>query len=345
MTSNKPARLSTGTVRNVLLILVLLGISPGIFAQTNDVTQESIEISLQGGQIKTIPIDLGSDSRPDLKLWARLEPLPEEWPEKDLRIEIISDEIDYKPEGRTLVVQVTAEHCCHAGEYNAKLTIGAGKPESPHGKVATLSLKVRVARGPICTAANFGIGGLLLLGALLWLYTRGMYFNCSFLSPDRLADRLVPQRWTSQGQTEGMTGKKDEIRNRIAAQFRPFPRFRAWLLANPLVFGLPWKRYKETVAIDLGRRHDDILLSFMPYRETFRHCQSNPEDARGKMFASGQEAFIFCLPDRKGLIGRLRPDFLSDRVAEVRRGAKLLAASAGSMEDPKGLPAGWQILS
>jgi hypothetical protein len=342
MMSRKPDRPSWGKIPNLLLILiwVLLGISPGVFAQTRE-----IEISLRGGQVKTVPINLGSDPRRDLKLWARLEPLPESWPEKDLGIEIVSDEIDFRPEGRTLVLRVTAEHCCRAGEYDASLAIGAGKPGATQGKVATLPLRIRVARGPVCTAANLGIGASVVLSILLWLYTRRMYFNCSFLSPDRLADRLVPQRWTAHGQTEGVKDRRDEVRARIAAQFRPVGRFRAWLLANPLVFGLPWKRYEETVAVDLGRRHDDILLSFMPYRDTFRHCESNPEEARGKLFASGREAVIFCLPDKKGLIGRLRPDFVSERVARVKSGAKLLATSAGSLDDTVGLSAGWQILN
>lgn len=330
----------------LFLLLLLAGSASGpAHAQEGSITAEEILISLRGGQVKTIPIHLGSDQRQDLKLWARLDPLPEEWPGKDLRIEIVSEEIDSTSEGRTLVVRVTAEHCCRAGEYEANLAIGAGKPESPDGRAAILPLKVRVARGPVCTAVNLGIGTSIFLAILLWLYLRGMYFNCSFLSPERLADRLVPQRWTSQGQTEGVTGKRDEIRDRIAAQLRPVGRFKTWLRANPLVFGLPWKRYEETVALELGRRYDSILLSFMPYRNTFRHCQSNLEDARGKLFASGQEAFIFCLPDRAGLIGRLRPDFTSERIDKVRRGAKLLATSGGSLDDPTGLPAGWQILS
>jgi hypothetical protein len=345
--SSQSFRLPKAKLRVSLIVLFLLGTAAGVLAEEDRFTAKAVEISLRGGQVKTVPIDLGSDPRQDLKLWARLEALPEGWPEKDLRIEIVSDEIDSGPRGRTLVVRVTAEHCCRAGEYDASLAIGADKPDLPQGNVAALPLRIRVEQGPVCANAKRTAGGLVLLAVLLWLYARGMYFNCCFLAPDHLAARLVPLRWTSQGQTEGASEKRDEVRAQVEAQFRPVRRFRAWLRANPLVFGLPWKGYRETVAMHLGRRPESVQLEFMPHRDTFEHCQANSEEARGKLFASATPsggAFIFCVPDSGGLIGRLRPESTLEGVAKVKHGTKLITVSAHLADDPNPA-AGWQILS
>lgn len=333
--------------RWLLLFLLLAGASASMGLAQESPAQ--VEILIRAGQAKTVTIDLGRDSRPDLVLHARREPLPQAWPAEDLKFEVVSKEIAFRPEGRQLVLRITAEHCSPEGAYEASIKVDAGKTSSgPVGEVR-FPVRIQVEPSSVCEAGNFGVWILILLAFALWLYTRGMYFNCRFISPDQLADRLSPLRWASHNLTEGTPAKREEVRAKIAAQLRPARRFLAWLRANPLIFGLPWKHYEEAVRLDLGRRSDDILLEVLPLRNALAHYESNPEEARGKLFAtatSGQGVLLFGLADRQGMIGRLRPDPGSEKLARLRSGTRMLAipSDASGVEDLKGFAAGWQIV-
>lgn len=212
-----------------------------------------------------------------------------------------------------------------------------------------IPVEIQVTASGFVQLGRIIVAASILAAVALWLYARGMYFNCSFVTPDQLANRLSPLRWTSHNQTEGAPDKKGEIRAKLTAQITLGRRFGAWLRANPLVFGLPWKRYTETVQLDLGRRHDDILLEFIPYPDAFAHSQADPESARGRLFASatpGKSLLIFGLADKRGFIGKLKPDSDIEKLGALRPWTRLLGRPANSSEsdDLAGLAAGWQIL-
>ena len=339
--------------KGLILFLAGVGSFSGAFAAA---PHREIELRLRTGEERDVVIDLGQDSRPDLDFVARLIPSQEEVWRKGLLSLSLADagfpgateqRLPHDPAGRRLRLRASARLCSPAGEYGSALEVEAVKKltDLPAGAPERLSVILHVEAGPSCAAVKTRAGGLALLVVLVGLYVRQMFFRSSFLSPELLAGSLQPLRWNDSGLTEG-AGRGEDLRGRVARQLPLWRRALAWLGANPLLFGLPWQRYEETVQIDLGRRPDVLSLTLIPKRKAFEYFKAHPEESRRRLFATadrGGGIVFFGMPDAEGRIGPLVPERpLRPEQLTTLAGVRLVEPEPEDKYDRR--PAGWAIL-
>ncbi len=330
-----------------------LGLASPSLAQAS----REIQVHLQAGEAREVLVDLERDSRPELDFLARLS-LPEgkAWRNGQLTLSLLSasdpsvteQRVPHSPSGRQILLKIAARHCSPPGLYSARLEIAAIEKSSEHpaGTFQVIPLSIDVAADPICATTKAIAGGSAVLVAVLGLYARLMFLNSIFLSPSTLASRLLPLRWTEMGGVEGSGGHQEGLRGRIARQLSWERRIVAWLAANPLVFGLPGKRYEETVHIEVDRRPDHLFLTLVPERRSYEHFQAHPEDARGRLFARAERnggVSFFGMPDSGGRIGRLLPA-RSLRSNQLSNLGDLQLVEPDPPEERAQRPAGWKIL-
>ncbi|HSL81489.1 MAG TPA: hypothetical protein VLF66_01855, partial [Thermoanaerobaculia bacterium] len=201
------------------------------------------------------------------------------------------------------------------------------------------------------------VAGLLLL--LLLLYSVSMFRNSRFLDPRQVADRLRPLVWTGIGGTEERRGAEDDIRRMVRRGMPWTGRAKAWLIANPLRFGLPGGRYEETLEVAL-RPHPDpaaSLVRLVPERQAVEAIRDSPSDYWGRLFASARAGVTFVgVPDVTGRISQLAGDGLAagdgaaggegeePRVRAVTlRKAELLRPLDVRETPEEGAAAGWRV--
>lgn len=316
-----------------------------------------IQVHLQAGEARDVVVDLGTDSRPDLDFLAKLIPPEQEAWRKGLLTLSLPDANDvsvpelrlpHQPAGRQVRIRISARHCSPAGHYAARLEISTieKRSERPTGSSEVIPLRIDVVGDGICASTKATAGGSALLVVLLGLYVRFMFLNSIFLTPTALAGRLRPLRWTEDGDAGPAGDRIQDLRFRISRQLPWRSRIKAWLTANPFVFGFPGKRYEETVLIELGRRPDDLFLTPVPRRQILEHLTVHPEDGRGRLFAKAEQGggiSFLGMPDGRGRIGDLVPD-RSLRADQVSNLSKLRLVEFDPPDDRTSRPAGWEIV-
>lgn len=316
---------------------------------------QPIAVTVKGGEFKEIILDLGTDRRPDLVFEATLDPSADEprWPKDFLQVSLVQDRalvrevrVPYSPGGRKVVLRVTAKHCAPAGHYERDIRFeAADRADTRLTKVAeTIPVEFIVAADPTCSWVKGGAIGIALLVVLAGFYLQFMVLNSVFLSPTILASGLALLRRTDSGDLEMHPGLGGELRIQATRQLSPVARARAWLAANPLIFGLPGNRYEETVRIGLARRTDLLSLAPVPRRRAYEHFRVHPDEARGHLFAKAEKngsVSFFGMPDSHGQIDRLQPSkpLRPDQLA-ILSNLKLIEAEPGAAHKY----AGWQIL-
>jgi hypothetical protein len=198
----------------------------------------------------------------------------------------------------------------------------------------------------ICAPTQAKAWTSALLIVFLGMYGRFMFLNSVFLSPSALANRLQPLRWMEDGGTGPGGDRIEDLSTRIARQLSWDSRIKAWLAANPLVFGLPGKKYEETFRIEVGRRPDDLFLTPVAKRRIQEHLAAHPEDARGRLFAKAEKGggvSVFGMPDGQGRIGNLVPE-PSLRANQVSHLNHHRLVEPEPPDDRPHRPAGWKIL-
>ncbi|HSS76754.1 MAG TPA: hypothetical protein VLV54_08405 [Thermoanaerobaculia bacterium] len=338
------------------LALFLVSWGGGLAGARAATLPREIEVGLRAGEERDVVVDLGQDARPDLDFVARLTlPAGEAWRKGLLSLSLADagfpgateQRLPHDSTGRRLRLRAAARLCSPAGEYQGTLSVVAlRKPtDSPASASEQIPIVLSVEAGPSCAAARARAGGFALLVVLAGLYLRWMFFRSSFLSPELLAGNLQPLRWNANGLIEG-AGRGNDLRGRITRQLTPWRRALAWLGANPLVFGLPWQRYEETVQIDLGRRPDVLSLTLLRKRKAFEYFRARPEEARKRLFATairGGGILFFGAPDAQGRIGSLIPERpLRPEQLATLGGVRLVEPEPEEKDDRR--PAGWAIL-
>lgn len=356
---------------------------------------EAIELEITAGEDREVPVPVTIEHQGRLVLGAQLEPEEQRtaWPSSHLNLSVHSASRGMNlPTGAEaaeavlvsdaaggaqapLTLRLTSTACCDAGEYTAHLALSpvdaaayaaSGKP------LEKILIPVRVR---VNSAGAFGIHCwglwalrllLLLLLLLLIAYLVSMFRHSAWLQPEALADKLVPLLWTDFGTAERNTKARQDVLTMVRRGLPPSRRVINWLKANPLIFGLPGRRYQETVEVWLEpeRSVNRSRISLLPARQLARELEQQPEAAQrrqGRLFASAQPGGgldFFGVPMRGYYIGRLVPERYeheidpyqenselepsTPRLLRLRRREKLIHALPSS-ERETGQGAGWQV--
>jgi len=344
-----------------------------------------VTLRVPAGETATARVKLGGNHVRPAELVAVLEPEDERpgWPGGDLELGFADPEgglrageehrLTLDPRtGGPLVLGARADTCCPGGDYTAELGFlpAGGEVYAGGQKPRPLVLPVRVEVEGSGAWACWGprvytaVGLLLLL--LLLLYLMSMFRHTRLLSHDRLAEQLNPLRWDEYGEpvAHSNSSTQQEVRSMVKRGLRWPGRILAWLKANPLVFGLPGRSYRETVELSLQpeTRPQASRIRLMPEREHYQRLQRRPADGRNQLFAAAQGGggvFFYGVPNH-GRLGRLTVERLADsagwaweededagtggdelKVEELREGETLVYETG--QERQEGQAAGWQI--
>jgi hypothetical protein len=307
-------------------------------------------IGLRGGESQDVYINLGADRRPDVDLKARLVST-ERWPDPErVRVHIVrnvSQErgretiLRHTPGGRILWLEVLVEPCATPGVYPFAVEVSSQEPPLTNGtRSIRIPLRLKIEGSSACWLGSGGYFLLVLPIGLLAFYGWTSIAHSRFLSARQLAEVLRPYRWNEGGGTEPIEKATAAVRGRMESQMRFIDRAKAWLLANPLMFGLPFRLYEETVEILPGRKVENLHLILQ--RRSRRYFERNPQAAKGRLFitASAVGPVAFGLPER-GRLGGLIPDRNLDPDHVKALGSLELR---NDTEGRSGQQSGWRIL-
>jgi Mg-chelatase subunit ChlD len=325
---------------------------------------ESVELKVKGGERTEEAISLPGNRKKDLRLTATLAGVtPDTWPEKHLGLSLAGT-----PVGEPFILRVNslrlgteASPCCASGPYPATLELRpadregyAPGTELPEPLVIPVRVEVESAGIWACWGYWILRGLLLLLLLLAILYFVNMFRNTRLLKPVRVAEKLIPLAWTAHGGTAPLKDHKARVQELVKGSL-PWPRrVLAWLLANPLAFGLPGGSYRETLELIL-QPHRDVSRSaavLVPKRGVQEEVGRDPAAFTGRIFAVAEGSVTFvCVPDKDGRVGRMSLDGAAPaqdpdptRRSAVRlRGHKLLRHPENWESHEEGRAAGWQV--
>lgn len=329
---------------------------------------QAVELAIGAGEDVRVPLAIESNSSRPLEMVAFLEPEEERaaWPEDGLALGFAGggeeSELTLPPGGRAeaLALALTSGPCCAGGDYRTAVEIGPADPAEYSGRLPEplrVPVTVRVTEAGVW--ACWGARILWLLGilalVLLVLYLVSMVRNSSFFDRDLLAERLVPLRWDGYGAPQRWTRDGEEVRAMVRRALPLHRRALVWLQSNPFVFGLPGRRYQETVRLDLAaeRGIDRSRIALLPDGDLYRRLEAEPEKHQGALFAQsqGQGGVVFFGVPQGGRLGGLTPARLAEwepsterkqRILRLKRKEQLVH-SISDRERQEGAAAGWQV--
>ncbi|HYG63667.1 MAG TPA: vWA domain-containing protein [Thermoanaerobaculia bacterium] len=267
------------------------------------------------------------------------------------------------PGGPPLRLRARPDRCCAGGTYRTRLGLApAGSQPLPPGARAPepILVPVRIDVEPAGFWACYGprvlLGLALLLLLLLVLYIANMIRNSAFLRADTLAGKLKPLVWTEYGDAVEQKSSKNDVQLLVRRGMPLAGRALAWLRANPLRFGLPGGRYRETVELLLQPNRDVARsqVSLLAEADLQSRAERQPESYVGRLFAtaSGGTTFV-AVPDPGGRVSRLvwqdgfapaapEGEVPVPKAVKLRK-ARLLRPLEAWESHEEGMPAGWQV--
>lgn len=341
-------------------------------------------VKVRGGDAADLPLTVQGSFQREVKLRAVVAPPAESesWPEDrddlvlgfagDRRKRVLHDEEDEPsrvhdfaagPGAPPLLLRALPGRCCAGGSYRTRLGLApaADQPLPPGASPPEpLVVPVRIDVEPAGFWACWGPVVLAVLAVLalllLALYVFNMFRNSSFLKAETLASRLKPLVWTEYGDAVEQKSSKNEVLRLVRGAMPPHRRALAWLKANPLRFGLPGGRYRETAEL-LLQAHRDVARSQIVLQadgDVQSRAESEPEGYVGRLFAVGAGKVTFlAVPDPAGRVNRLvwqdgylpvATDGEPARLKAVKLNrARLLKALEPWETHDEGKPAGWQV--
>jgi Mg-chelatase subunit ChlD len=348
-----------------------------------DVPRE-LTVKVRGGQAQDLPVTVGGNFQKKVSLRAVVAgpKEAEAWPEDgdDLILgfagdgreqvlrgrgddPLLSHDFSAGPGAAPLRLRALPGRCCAAGSFETRLGLApaSGQPlppgaQPPEPVVVPMRVEVEPAGFWACYGPRILAALATLLLLLLILYGINMFRNSTFLKPEALAAKLKPLAWTEYGEAVELDKSKNEVA-RLVRRALPLPRrIAAWLRSNPLRFGLPGGRYRETAQILLQANRDvarsQILL--LAEGDIQTRAESEPEGFRGRLYAIAAGKILFlAVPDAQGRLGSLvwqngtMPAALDGEPVQLRavklHKAKLLRPLEDWEPPEEGKAAGWQV--
>lgn len=342
------------------------------------VPPREVVVKVRGGEAEEARVLIGGNRQKDLVLKAVLADPGESsrWPEEDLDLFFAgasgAEEAEDGARTQTLVLpraggaplrlSARAGRCCPGGSYATELGLvpaeAAGYAQGadpPRPLVLPVRVEVQGAGFWACYGPRVLLALALLLLLLLIAYVVNMFRHSHFLSPDRVAERLVPLSWTGSGATVDQRSSREAVLQMIRREVRWPARIKAWLKANPLAFGLKGA-YRESLELFLQPQRDNSSALIVPERDFPDRLRRDPESYRGRLFAVAQGSVSFLgVPDpahricQMTLDGARRPAVAPRKTGEPEkpevlplRGQRILRHPE-KWERREGLPAGWRI--
>jgi len=336
----------------------------------DEIRVQPVILRLKAGEKKEMPIPIDGNRQAEaaLKFVAADPEAIETWRGEHLVLSIANDEVERAEKPVVLPAAGTAplrllvrtSRCCAGGSYETRIRFvpdpaayaKGGKP--PRELLLPVRIDVDGAGMLACWGSRI-LAALLVATVLLALaYVVNMFRQSYFLSPDRVAEKLVPLSWTAGGGTIDQRSSGDAVAQMIRREIRWPSRVRAWLRANPLIFGLPGRSYRESLELFLQAQRDNSSVLLVPERDFASRLARDPESYRGRLFAIAQSQVSFVgIPDHGRRLSNLEFEGASQSTrrsggepekAELERlqGLRLLRHPQ-KWERREGLAAGWRV--
>jgi hypothetical protein len=267
------------------------------------------------------------------------------------------------PSGPPLRLRARPDRCCAGGTYRTRLGLApaASQPLPPGARAPEpILVPVRIDVEPAGFWACYGprvlLGLAILVLVLLVLYIANMIRNSAFLRADTLAGKLKPLVWTEYGDAVEQKSSKNDVQLLVRRGMPLAGRALAWLRANPLRFGLPGGRYRETVELLLQPNRDVARsqVSLLAEADLQAQAERQPESYVGRLFATAAGGTTFvAVPDPGGRVSRLvwqdgfaaaapEGEVAVPKAVKLRK-ARLLRPLEAWESHEEGMPAGWQV--
>jgi hypothetical protein len=267
------------------------------------------------------------------------------------------------PGGAPLRLRVRPDGCCAGGSYRTRLGLApaASQPLPPGARapepiVVPVRIDVEAAGFWACYGPRVLLALAILLLLLLLLYLINMIRNSAFLRAETLAGKLKPLVWTEYGDAVEQKSSKNDVLLLVRRGMPPIGRALAWLRANPLRFGLPGGRYRETVELLLQPNRDVARsqITLIPDGDLQAKAERQPASYVGRLFATATGGATFvAVPDSGGRVSRLVWQDGAGAAAQEGeapplktvklRKARLLRPLEDWEAHQEGMPAGWQV--
>jgi hypothetical protein len=210
--------------------------------------------------------------------------------------------------GQPLGLRVEAMPCCPTDDYSGELRLRPVDGGAP----VVVPIEAKVTESWWTCYRSRVIAGLLgLLAFLLTVYVFNMFAHTHLLPRRDLAARLIPLHWPRYGGAprpgSDRGGDREVVEDIVGAGMGWRRRALAWLKANPLVFGLPWQRYRETAELHLAGDFDLCSVSLAEERDIVARLQGTPEldpGDEGRLFArAGSGVDFYAVRGPKSTVG------------------------------------------
>jgi hypothetical protein len=204
------------------------------------------------------------------------------------------------PDGKVkpMKVRVESDACCNGGSYKTEMALVPKGSDLPPIRVP-LTVNVQPAGFWACHSQWIIPVLWFLLGMLILWYLFSMYQHSEFIERELVRNRLAQLKWNDYGDPVVDTNRRDCDRA-IMSKLRFGPRLKAWLRANPLVFGLPGKAYRETLALTVSSK--EVRGEFSRHRETQKLAFEKPGEHTDRLYIDAGGQFFF-VPRRGSLQG------------------------------------------
>ena len=274
----------------------------------------SLDLSLRAGQDRDIAVSIRGNHRQEMEFTALLPPTNERtgWPRRHLELEALDDQgrritpardgslsfpVTVAPDPGTdssFTLRATSGPCCQGGEFRTQLVLVPTAGTQTPLRIPVI-IEVEEARLLQCWGSTILRGLIFSLLLLLLAYLINIWRSSHFIDRDRLADRLIPLHWSDFGETRPQTRSATEVRQMVRKSISFPERARAWLLANPLVFGLPGREYNETVELLLSnsRNVHRTRMRLIPERTFIDDLRATPRRGLARVFASARGGLTF----------------------------------------------------
>jgi hypothetical protein len=249
-----------------------------------------------------------------------------------------------------LKLRVRSDACCDASVYRTELALVATGQKAPPVRIP-VEITVKSAGAWKCYGSTILQVACIALIGLLLLYVYLMFRNTHLIDRQRLGTKLIPLRLSEYGEPEERPNGRSAVQTAIRNQLTLARRVRAWVRANPLVFGLPGKSYREAVRIQLppaGGNINNIQLEFFGRRSLDEAIAKAPSSFARQLFAEGSGIRFLGMPHQGTIAGYSidgyeapEADDQATRVRSVGLNNKVLLSNNPD-RDPAEL-AGWKL--
>lgn len=353
-----PAAIQVLTAALALALPLLLLPRP-VFATPAEIVSEPIQLRLRAGETRSFALDLSAMKDQEGRLRVELQngkPLP---PSIGLTVQLGRDfppvtQIALAELGdRPLLVTATAQRRWSDLRAEARLLLTRSDPSpAAGGESATRRLEIPLAVLVEGSPQRSLVPWLVALTVLVTiLYTGNMVTNTHLLSLDGLTKRLIPQQWGEMaGHVVDQRGKAS-LAEKLRYSLAWHRRARAWLRANPLLFGLPWRSYHETLSLRLGTRPGDSWFILEPQSDFPRLIADQPGRWVGRLFACAKEhrrVQFLAVPGDDRRLEKLVIESSTPRSPSKPSCLQLEKATLGRLREEgeplaPGDPSGWKI--